>query len=101
MLERDFHWLTGFRTRIRRFTLGPGGFENEEIVLETGFGDLDNMEGIAVWRDENGATRITLISDDNQSFLQSTIFAEYILDEADQNAAPKLSFRPVPRQTLQ
>ena len=101
VLDRDFHWLTGFRNRIRRLTLGPSGFEDEEVVLETGFGDLDNMEGIAVWRDGDGATRITLISDDNLSFLQSTILVEYILDEPRKTAAPTLSVRPRPRQTPQ
>lgn len=101
VLERDFHWFSGFRSRIRRFTLGASGFGNEEVVLETGFGDLDNMEGIAVWNDPDGATRITLISDDNQSFLQSTIFAEYILDGPEQTVAPVVTLRPRPRQKLQ
>ena len=25
LLERDFGWLAGFATRVRRFTLGPDG----------------------------------------------------------------------------
>jgi hypothetical protein len=79
LLERDFKWLGGFATRIRRFNLGPDGFGGEVTLLETGFGELDNMEGISVWRDDAGRIRVTLISDDNFFPLQQTIFAEYLL----------------------
>ena len=81
LLERDFGWLTGFATRIRRFTLGPNGFSDEVTLIETPFGELDNMEGISVWRDDAGRTRITLISDDNFFPLQRTMFVEYVLAE--------------------
>lgn len=79
LLERDFEWLGGFRTRVRRFDLGPKGFENEEMLLQTRFGELDNMEGIQVWRDGEGNLRVLLMSDDNFFPLQRTMFAEYIL----------------------
>lgn len=78
VLERDFSWI-GFRTRIRRFTPGPRGLENEVTLLQTGYGQLDNMEGISVWRDASGRTRVTMISDDNFFPLQQTIIAEYLL----------------------
>ena len=38
------------------------------------------MEGISVWRDDAGRTRVTLISDDNFFPLQQTMIAEYLLD---------------------
>jgi hypothetical protein len=79
LLERDFGWMSGFATRIRRFELGPGGVEGEATLLETPFGELDNMEGMSVWRDSDGRTRVTLISDDNFFPLQRTIFVEYLL----------------------
>jgi hypothetical protein len=79
LLERDFKWLGGFATRVRRFALGPEGFGDEVTLLETGFGELDNMEGISVWRDAEGRIRATLMSDDNFFPLQRTIFAEYLL----------------------
>ena len=81
LLERDFRWLRGFATRIRRFDLGPGGFGAEALLLETPFGALDNMEGISVWRDDAGRTRVTLISDDNFFALQRTVIVEYLLVE--------------------
>lgn len=79
LLERDFEWLGGFRTRVRRFDLGPKGFENEETLLQTRFGELDNMEGIQVWRDPQGSLRVLLMSDDNFFPLQRTMFAEYVV----------------------
>ncbi len=79
VLERDFSWMGGFASRIRRFTLGPDGFDAGETLLETGMGSTDNFEGISVWRDADGGTRITLIADDNFFALQSTAIAEYRL----------------------
>jgi hypothetical protein len=81
LLERDFQWLGGFATRIRRFSLGPDGFGDEVTLLETDLGTLDNMEGISVWRDEAGGIRVTLIADDNFLAFQSTVLAEYVLAE--------------------
>jgi hypothetical protein len=83
LLERDFRWIGGFATRVRRFTLGPQGFDAGTTLLETTFGDLDNMEAISVWRDSSGRTRVTLLSDDNWFPLQRTLFAEYLLVETD------------------
>jgi hypothetical protein len=79
LLERDFKWLGGFATRVRRFTLGPNGVEGEVTLLRTPFGTLDNMEGLSVWQDAAGVTRVTLVSDDNFFPLQRTMFAEYRL----------------------
>lgn len=79
LLERDFSWVGGFATRIRRFDLGPAGLDEGETLLENGMGSTDNFEGISVWRDAAGETRITLIADDNFFPLQSTAIAEYRL----------------------
>lgn len=79
VLERDFRWLGGFASRIRRFRPGPQGLTDETTLLETPFGTLDNMEGIAVWRDAGGRIRVTLIADDNFFALQETVVAEYRL----------------------
>jgi hypothetical protein len=81
LVERDFRVFGGFRTRVRRFDLGPEGFSAGETLLETGWAELDNMEAISVWADAEGRTRLTLMSDDNFFPLQRTIFAEYLLAE--------------------
>lgn len=80
IVERDFGWLSGFATRIRRFTLGPDGFDAGETLLETAGGSTDNFESISVWADADGETRITLMADDNFFPLQSTVIAEYRLN---------------------
>ncbi len=81
VLERSFRWLGGFATRIRRFSIGPEGLGDEITLLETRIGEMDNMEGMSVWRDEEGRTRVTLISDDNFFALQRTMFTEFVLAE--------------------
>ena len=81
LLERDFRWLGGFATRVRRFEVGADGFTGEATLLETRFGELDNMESLSAWRDAAGRIRITLLSDDNFFPLQKTMFAEYVLEE--------------------
>lgn len=79
LLERDLAGLLGFQTRIRRFTLGPGGFGNEEVLLESRIGQFDNLEGISVWRDDRNRIRITLVSDDNFFLFQKTELVEFVV----------------------
>ncbi len=81
VLERAFAWYSGFATRVRRYELGADGFDEGVTLLETGPGSVDNYEGISVWRDDAGATRVTLIADDNFFALQSTAIAEYVVVE--------------------
>ncbi|WP_424928383.1 esterase-like activity of phytase family protein [Amaricoccus tamworthensis] len=81
VLERHFTWLGGFATRVRRFDVSGNSLTNEATLFETGIGEMDNMEGITVWRDSDGRTRATLISDDNFFALQQTVLAEFIVSE--------------------
>ncbi|WP_411891399.1 esterase-like activity of phytase family protein [Yoonia sp. SDW83-1] len=76
VLERDFVGI-GFRSRVRRFDLGGG---NEEVLLQTGIGTHDNLEGISVWADDEGL-RMTLISDDNFRRFQRTEIVEYRISD--------------------
>ncbi|MFS4437045.1 esterase-like activity of phytase family protein [Paracoccaceae bacterium GXU_MW_L88] len=79
VLERDVG-LLGFRSRIRMFDFDPEtGPTNAVTLIETTMGQLDNMEGISAWADEDGNTRLTLISDDNFFPLQRTEIVEFIL----------------------
>ncbi len=81
LLEREFRWAGGFSTRIRRFDFAGDAVTGEETLLQTPFGPFDNMEGIAVWRDASGVTRVTLISDDNFVAFVPTVVVEYVLVE--------------------
>lgn len=79
LLERTVSPL-GFRSRIRRFNLDADTL-SEETLLTTAPGHFDNLEAISVWQDTTGATRLTMISDDNFMRIQRTQIVEYILNE--------------------
>ncbi|MDB6178888.1 esterase-like activity of phytase family protein [Paracoccus sp. Z330] len=78
LLERDFHGLLGFSSRVRRMRLTDQGPVDEEILLETTPLQYDNLEGLAVWHDGQGI-RLTMISDDNFLIVQRTELVEYRL----------------------
>lgn len=80
LLERDFHGLMGFSSRVRRFRPGPDSMGEGEVLLTTRPLQYDNLEGISVWQDAQGL-RITMISDDNFLFVQRTELVEYRLVE--------------------
>ncbi len=80
LLERAVS-LTGFRSRLRRWQLDAQGPRAEEILFETGKGTHDNLEGLSVWRDDQGLLRATMISDDNFLALQRTELVEYRLPD--------------------
>jgi len=80
LLERDFRY-GGFRSQVRRFDLSPDGFSNEMTLLETDLWRFGNLEGIAVWRDEAGQIRLTLVSDDNFFPLLRTVVLEFVLEK--------------------
>ena len=79
LLERSASPL-GFRTRVRRFDLSQDDL-TEEILLTTGQLSHDNLEGISVWVDPKGATRVTMISDDNFLPVLRSEVVEYVLHE--------------------
>lgn len=79
LLERAVTPL-GFRSRIRRFD--PDKTTQGDItLLTTAPARFDNLEGISVWQDAMGQTRLTLISDDNFLAIQRTQLIEYLLKE--------------------
>jgi hypothetical protein len=78
LLERHFAGLS-FSTRLRRFDLGPTGVSNEVTLLETPGGTHMNLEGLAIWRDDSGAIRATMIADDNLRSFLNTELVEYRL----------------------
>ncbi len=80
LLERDFHGIMGFSSRVRRFTLNQKDLGEGELLLTTRPLQYDNLEGISVWDDGMGL-RLTMISDDNFLFVQRTELVEYRLVE--------------------
>ncbi|AMJ61868.1 esterase-like activity of phytase family protein [Bosea sp. PAMC 26642] len=82
LLERWYRTLRGVAMRIRRIagaSLRPGALLDGPVLIEADLGqEIDNMEGICVHRD-GGKTIVTLVSDDNFSFLQRTLLLEFEL----------------------
>lgn len=80
ILEREFHGIAGFASRVRALTLGDGGTPvADRIVMQSPTGYHDNLEGIAVWSDSLGRIRLTMISDDNFLPWQQSEIVEYAL----------------------
>lgn len=79
ILERAFYGLGGFASRVRAFRLTEKGIAAEETVLQTTPGTHDNLEGLAVWRDAQGAIRLTMVSDDNFILFLRNEIVEYRL----------------------
>lgn len=83
LLERQYSLLGGIRMRIRRIAaadIRPGATVDGPTLIEADSSDqIDNMEGLDIWTDASGQTRMSLISDDNQSFFQRTVYLEFRL----------------------
>lgn len=79
LLERAVS-LLGFRSRIRRFDPDdPMG--SVETLLTSRLNQFDNLEGLTIWVDDKGQTRITAISDNNFLSIQRSEIVEFILTE--------------------
>lgn len=78
ILERDFKFPV-FSTRIRSFKLDFENVSDEQLLLETNYGEYGNLEGMSLWRDENGTAHLTLIADDNFSAFYNTEIVEFIV----------------------
>ncbi|MGO4914478.1 esterase-like activity of phytase family protein [Pseudogemmobacter sp. W21_MBD1_M6] len=79
LLERHLNGVFGFQSRIRSFRLDGDTLSDEKLLLVSSTGTHDNLEGLAVWQDEAGKIRLTLVSDDNFQFFQRTEIVEYSL----------------------
>ncbi|MCP3462483.1 MULTISPECIES: esterase-like activity of phytase family protein [unclassified Bradyrhizobium] len=85
ILERKFSWFTGVNIRIRAIPLksiAPGALVDGPELFAADLGhEIDNMEGIDAHIGADGETVLTLVSDDNFSFLQRTLLLQFTLVE--------------------
>ncbi|WP_062016612.1 esterase-like activity of phytase family protein [Aureimonas sp. AU4] len=90
LLERRYEGFTRIGMRIRRLpaaALKPGAVADGPVIMEADLGnEIDNMEGIDAWRDADGRTIVSLVSDDNASFLQRNLYLEFVLEPGAQAA---------------
>jgi hypothetical protein len=85
VLERKFSWVTGVGIRIRSIPLksvAAGAVVDGPAIFEADLGrEIDNMEGIDAHVTPEGATVLTMVSDDNFSMLQRTLLLQFTLSE--------------------
>lgn len=85
ILERKWSLLSGVAARIRRVpfaAIAPEALVDGPTIFEADMGyEIDNFEGIAVHEDAAGHVIVTLVSDDNFSMIQRTLFLQFTLVE--------------------
>ncbi|MDI6028300.1 esterase-like activity of phytase family protein [Corticibacterium sp. UT-5YL-CI-8] len=85
LLERSYFVVSGVRMRLRRIeadTIRAGSTADGPVLLNTDMSyQIDNMEGLDVWRRDDGALMVSLISDDNGSIFQRNLYLEFILHD--------------------
>ena len=83
--ERSFNRAEGVKMRLRKVdvvTVSKGNAVDGDILLEAGINyQIDNIECLDAWVDNQGRQRISLTSDDNLSTLQRNLFLEFILTD--------------------
>lgn len=83
LLERSFSVLKGVRMRLRRLpadSIGKGQVADGPVLMQADMNhQIDNMEAMDVWRRADGALIVSLMSDDNRSFLQRSLYLEFLL----------------------
>ena len=85
VLERKFSLLAGIGIRIRRIalvSLAPGAVVDGPSIFDADLGEeIDNMEGIDAHVTPEGDTVLTMVSDDNFSLIQRTLWLQFTLLE--------------------
>lgn len=85
LLERRFSYATGVAMRLRRIVgdaIRPDALVDGETLIEANMAyNIDNMEAIDIFRRDDGALVIALMSDDNQSWIQRSLYLEFELAE--------------------
>jgi hypothetical protein len=85
LLERSYSVAAGVAMRLRRIraeTIRPGRLADGPVLMQADMGyQIDNMEGLDVWRRADGALIVSLISDDNHSLFERNLYLEFSLDE--------------------
>lgn len=83
ILERRFTIADGVAMRLRRIeadAVKAGAVLRGTVILEGGLSNrIDNMEAMSVFENARGETVLALMSDDNHSLLQRTIYLEFII----------------------
>ena len=81
VLRRNYSTFLGVSIAVHRYDLDEDGYPLAPTVRKMAEFDsasgVDNMEGLALWTDAEGRTRMTLISDDNFNLIQRTLLMDF------------------------
>lgn len=64
VLEREYG-ARGFRSQVRRFAIRGRAISEPQVVMRSEYGQFGNLEGLSVFRDWNGRTRLLMVADDD------------------------------------
>lgn len=85
LLERRFGLAHGLGVRIRRIAgadIKPDAVVDGKVIFKASSKEqIDNMEGIDVFRAADGSLHVILVSDDNHSILQRSLMLEFRLQD--------------------
>ncbi|WP_269072224.1 esterase-like activity of phytase family protein [Rhizobium sp. C4] len=85
LLERSFSLLQGVAIRLRLIRaddIRPDAtVDGEELMVADLSYKIDNMEGVDAFHAADGSTHLVLVSDNNNSFLQSNLMLEFRLKD--------------------
>ena len=83
LLERSYRIADGVKMRLRRIygeSAAKGQVADGPVLFTADMAyQIDNMEGLDVWQRADGATMVSIISDDNHSILQRNLYLEFVL----------------------
>jgi len=82
ILERGIGFLS-FTMQLRLVKadeVQPGAMLRGKSILKASGGDIDNMEGLAIHKNENGVEIITIISDDNFNGWEKNLLLQFSLN---------------------
>jgi len=85
LLERHFSAVRGAAMRVRRLpaaAIRPDAVVDGDVLIVADLAyQIDNMEGIAVHRNDRGEIILTIVSDNNFSFIQRNLLLQFALIE--------------------
>ncbi|MEQ1953713.1 esterase-like activity of phytase family protein [Mesorhizobium yinganensis] len=83
LLERSYRLADGVKMRLRRIygeSIAKGKVADGPVLFTADMAyQIDNMEGLDVWQRADGATMVSIVSDDNHSILQRNLYLEFVL----------------------
>ena len=85
LLERRFDLAHGIGMQIRRIAgsdIKPGAVVDGNVIFQAGPNlQIDNMEGLDVFRAADGTIHLIIVSDDNHSILERNLMLEFRLKD--------------------